>query len=92
MTDPRVPERTPLPPNPLGVAVLTSSAVLVTFDGVVIGMRLWARVLKRKKLSIGDYLILTSWVGDSQGSAVKPGRGTVDVVRYAYLETWLERS
>lgn len=62
MSDLKGPVTASLPPNPLGVIVLSSSAALVFFDGIVVGLRLWARALKRKRLSIGDYLILLSWV------------------------------
>jgi hypothetical protein len=54
----------PLPRNPTGIAVLAVSSVGIFVDLIVIGLRLWARRLKRKRLDIGDYLIIIAWVRD----------------------------
>lgn len=52
----------PLPPNPLGVQVVASSAAGIFVDAVLIGLRLWSRKLKKRKLSTGDYLIVAAWI------------------------------
>ncbi|KAF2180127.1 hypothetical protein K469DRAFT_730364 [Zopfia rhizophila CBS 207.26] len=52
----------PLPYNPLGIAVLASSSAGVFLDAIFIGLRLWARKLKKKKLVTSDYFLITAWI------------------------------
>lgn len=52
----------PLPSNPTGIAVLAVSSVGIFVALVAVGFRIWARRLKKKRLNLGDYLIIVAWV------------------------------
>jgi hypothetical protein len=54
---------TPLPHNQLGIQVVSAASAGAFIDMVVISLRLWSRKLKKRGLTIGDYLIIVAWVG-----------------------------
>ncbi len=45
-----------------GVQRIAVEAVFLTLDFLVVGLRLWARSLKGKRLEINDYLIIVGLV------------------------------
>ena len=52
----------PLAGNIQGINEIVVGAVFITLDMIAVGLRLWCRRLKNKKLQINDYTIIAALV------------------------------
>jgi len=52
----------PITRTPFGTTEIATSTAGVVLGLMVVGLRLWARAIKKKRLAIGDYLIILAWV------------------------------
>ena len=48
--------------NPAGTMLIIVLSVFLFFDLLVVGLRLWARRIKKKKLALNDWAIILSLV------------------------------
>jgi hypothetical protein len=57
-------------PAPLGVTAVVLSVIFIVVDTIVLGLRLWAKKIKRKQFDLSDYFVIVAWVRISEIKSV----------------------
>ena len=52
----------PLKDNPKGLASVSEETVLLALDFLAVGLRIWARRIRRRSLAFNDYAIIFALV------------------------------